>query len=116
MSSDTSSSSIAAPPTAIQPPSHEADSDPPSASASDSTAVDSGATEPELLCRGHRKQICSTRLADFVTNTVHSTPFPIEHFVSCTGFSETHKAYLFAITNAKEPKSYAQAVKDENCR
>ncbi|CAA7040888.1 unnamed protein product [Microthlaspi erraticum] len=87
-----------------------------SESISVTSAADINATEPELLGRGHRKRLPSTRLADFVTNTVHSTPFPIEHFVSCTGFSETHKAYLFAITSAKEPKSYAQAIKDENWR
>lgn len=48
--------------------------------------------EEEQLGRGHIKKIKSTRVKDFVENTIHMTSCcPIEDFVSRDQFSESHR-------------------------
>ncbi|XP_010518640.1 PREDICTED: uncharacterized protein LOC104793917 [Camelina sativa] len=40
-------------------------------------------------------------------------PYPIAAVVSCSRFSENHKVFLAAITSAHEPRSFAEAMKDD---
>lgn len=73
--------------------------------------------EAETLGRGYRTKMRSTRLRDFVGNTVHATSFyPIEDFVSCDRFSADRICFLAAITFNTIPRHYAQAVEDEHFR
>lgn len=96
--------------------------------------------EPEVrkqeaeLGRGLREKIPSVKLRDYVSynsvcqeNPHHdltscdiepssmvpgtcSTPYPLVNYVSDVNFSESHKAFLAAITKGGEPKSYEEAV------
>ncbi|GER50180.1 glutamyl-tRNA(Gln) amidotransferase subunit A [Striga asiatica] len=84
------------------------------------------------LGRGHRTKIPSTRLKDFVVDTVCSstapptaspepspssgTPYPIAHYLSCESFSPAYRAFLAAVASAVEPRSYADAVTDPRWR
>lgn len=85
----------------------------------------------ELLGQGHREKRGSVLLRDFVLHTVkvmspsanslghrHSSgsPYPIAQYVNCDKFSMHHRAFLAAITTGVEPKSFAEAVKDERWR
>lgn len=73
--------------------------------------------EEQILGRGHRQKIKSTRLKDFVANTIHATScYPIEDFISCDRFSKSHRIYLAAVTDNVVPQHYSQAVLDPNFR
>lgn len=52
---------------------------------------------------------------DHAQSSLHqdsSTVHPLAHFVSYDKFTNTHKAFLTAITKNNEPKHFKQAVKD----
>lgn len=82
--------------------------------------------------RGHRIKKPSSRLKDFITNTVRvinpvtspkiapskssGTPFPIANYVNCDKFSVRHTNFLAAITTRTEPRSFKEAVKDPGWR
>lgn len=71
----------------------------------------------EFLGHGHRQKKKSTRLKDFVANTIHETScYPLKDFMSCDNFSEHHRQYLTGITSNPIPQHYAQAMEDENFR
>lgn len=82
--------------------------------------------------RGHRNKMPSTRLQDFVTNTIcklspstsssppstpsSGTPYPISHYVDCHNFSVQYRHFLAAIIAGIEPQTYTEAMKDERWR
>ncbi|CAA7036695.1 unnamed protein product [Microthlaspi erraticum] len=76
--------------------------------------------EPELLGRGQRRKTQSVTLRNFVINTAQSkllsspsggkSTYPISNYVNCHRFSQTHQAYLVAITENVEPKSFKTAM------
>lgn len=81
----------------------------------------------ENLGRGHRVKIPSTKLQDFVTNTISKicpsncsiassrpsgTPYPLSEYVNYANFSPQHRYFLAAVSAAIEPQSFAKAVKD----
>jgi hypothetical protein len=81
----------------------------------------------ELLGRGHKHKIPSTRLRDCITHTVQKmspsshlpapssssgTAYPIAHYANLENFSLVHRAYLAGLDHDKEPTTYTQAVKD----
>ncbi|XP_010552807.1 PREDICTED: uncharacterized protein LOC104823078 [Tarenaya hassleriana] len=80
----------------------------------------------EELGRGKRTRFPSTRLHDYVTNTVQvsrSSPaqpdsrisgslYPFAHSVNCVRFSPAHRAFLVAVTDGFEPRSYKEALRD----
>ena len=71
----------------------------------------------EPLGRGHRPKIKSTRLKDFVANTIHETScYPIEDFLSCDRFSSEHRCFLASVTKNDVLRHYSQAVEDPNFR
>lgn len=43
-------------------------------------------------------------------NATSGTRYPIEHYVSCARFSQTHAGFLAAVTAGDEPSTYKQAV------
>ncbi|KAI5417592.1 hypothetical protein KIW84_042265 [Lathyrus oleraceus] len=79
------------------------------------------------LGRGHRVKIPSTKLQDFVTNTISKmcplncsiapsrpsgTPYPLSEYVNYANFSPQHRHFLVVVSVAIEPQSFAEAVKD----
>lgn len=80
--------------------------------------------------RGLREKKPSTRLQDYVLNTVQrqedyaggeyefefDSLYGIEQFLSCDKFSAAHTAFLAAVTDCVEPKSFAEVMKDERWR
>jgi len=77
--------------------------------------------EPELLGKGKRKKTQPVRLADYATTLLHQphpsvTPYPLDNYVSSSQFSAAYQAYVFAISLGIEPKSYKEAILDENWR
>lgn len=93
--------------------------------------------EPELG-RGCREKVPSVRLKDYVSYNAQylreqphhdlttsapqsepsstgpgNTPYPIETYISDERFSPDHKAFLAAITNEREPRSYKEAVQQK---
>ncbi|XP_021748580.1 uncharacterized protein LOC110714381 [Chenopodium quinoa] len=81
--------------------------------------------------RGHRQKFVSTKLKGFVThaqvtrNSPSSSPapvapppsgmpYPIAHYVSCDKFSAKHQNFVAAITAGKEPRSFKEAMCDED--
>lgn len=49
-----------------------------------------------------------------VSSQASSTVHPLSHYVSFEQFSNTHKAFLYAINNHDEPKHFHQAAQNEN--
>ena len=87
----------------------------------------------EATGKGKRKKFPSTKLHDYVTNTVRlvspsppassSTPikssgmsYPITHFVNCERFSVGHKNFLAVVSVGVEPRSVKEAMKDPKWR
>jgi hypothetical protein len=85
----------------------------------------------EELGRGHRIKIPSTRLQDYITDTISKigpsqssnaqsrssgTPYPLAHYVNYANFSPRHKHFLAAISAGIEPQTFAEAVKYERWR
>ena len=93
--------------------------------------------EPELG-RGCREKVSSVRLKDYVSYNAQylreqphhdlttpapqsepsstgpgNTPYPIENYISDERFSPDHKAFLAAITNEREPRSYKEAAQQK---
>ncbi|GAA0163351.1 transmembrane signal receptor [Lithospermum erythrorhizon] len=83
--------------------------------------------------RGKRRKMPSSKLRDYVTNTVKvmspsppsclppsvktsGTSFLITRFVNCNRFSLRHRMFLGAITTGLEPRSYKEAMKDKGWR
>ncbi|KAK1440796.1 hypothetical protein QVD17_06628 [Tagetes erecta] len=79
--------------------------------------------------RQQRIKIRPKRLGDFVVdlppsidhalptaNQQPSTVHSLAHFISYNKFSNNHKAFLAAISSTDEPKTFKQAVQDENWR
>ncbi|KAJ8639809.1 hypothetical protein MRB53_016503 [Persea americana] len=75
------------------------------------SVVDSETPE-EQLGRGHRTKLPSSKLRDYVTNTIKSvkppacssqqssssgTPYPIAHYVNCDKFSLRHRIFLAVV-------------------
>ena len=88
-------------------------------------------TETGPFGRGHRIKQPSTRLRDYVTNTIqklspfcssssltHSSgaPYSLAHYVNCEKFSLAHRVFLAAITQHQEPATYGEAVRDSKWR
>lgn len=90
----------------------------------DSTNTDTTApTTTTELGRGLRTKKPSTRLADFVINTVSLTPltafassessgtvYPISDYYTTARFSESHCSYLEALSLVVEPRSFREAI------
>nr|XP_043630482.1 subtilisin-like protease [Erigeron canadensis] len=88
------------------------------------------ATEPQIEERPARNKTQPSRFKDFVVQVPpsvnHPAPtssqvastvcYPISSFVSYEKFSTNHKAFLTAITNNDEPKSFKQASQDVHWR
>lgn len=77
--------------------------------------------EPELLGSGMRRKRKPTRLADYVATLLHNpppsvTPYPLDNYLSSEHFSDNYQAFLAIITSVVEPRSYAEAILDENWR
>lgn len=87
--------------------------------------------EKEQMGRGYRTKLPSSRLKDFVTNTIRTmspsnrslsslpssgSPYPIAHYVNCNNFSLAHRVFLAAIEQEKEPMTYNEGVKDHRWR
>lgn len=85
----------------------------------------------EELEKGHRIKIPSVKLRDYITHTVRklspspsppssqyssSTPYPVSHYVSCDMFSMKHRRFVAAITLARQPAHFAEAVQDAKWR
>lgn len=82
-------------------------------------------SDAPLLGRGHRSKQSSSRLCDFMTNTIKrlspsscsSSPkansgelYPITNYVNCDNFYLAHRVFLASISQEKEPISYTEAV------
>ncbi|CAA7032085.1 unnamed protein product [Microthlaspi erraticum] len=108
----------------ISPSSSSTTSSPCSSLPANSPTVSTSSDEvvqapPEILGRGQRKKTQSVTLKNFVVNTAQSTflrksgtpaTYPIGNYVNCNRFSETHTAYLVAITENIEPRSFKTAM------
>ncbi|XP_076918557.1 uncharacterized protein LOC143579028 [Bidens hawaiensis] len=83
--------------------------------------------EHEEPIREKRSRTRPARLNDYVvnlppsidqtspeSNQQSSTVYPIANFISYYKFSDSHKAFLTAISLNDEPKTFKQAVQDEN--
>lgn len=86
-------------------------------------------TEPENMGRGQRTRMPSSRLRDYVVNTVTTIPvvtpslpssapqppsgslFPLSDYLSYDRFSSSHRSYLIALTINIEPKHFREAMK-----
>lgn len=86
-------------------------------------------TEHELLGRGHRIRIPSTRFQDYVINTVTAIPtltpslpsstpqlssgslFPLSDYLSYDRICPMHCSYLVALASNIEPRSFKEAMK-----
>jgi hypothetical protein len=84
-----------------------------------------------MLGRGHRIKQPSTRLQHYVTNTARKlspsnrppspkansgAPYPITNYVNYDHFSIAHRVFLSAVSQEKEPITYADAMKDSRWR
>ncbi|KAL1190609.1 Retrovirus-related Pol polyprotein from transposon RE2 [Cardamine amara subsp. amara] len=72
----------------------------------------------EKLGRGLRPKNPPVKLADYVTNLLYEpypsmTPYPIDNYLSDSCFSESMKAFIFAVTSTTEPRHYQEAIKDK---
>lgn len=76
--------------------------------------------QDQNLRRSTRPRTQSVILRGFVTNTALSKPvptstqatssYPISEFISCDRFTQSHQAFLAAITEGYEPKSFQDAM------
>lgn len=92
------------------------------------TPAEIGNQIPEAqLGRGHRTKKTSSKLQGYVTSTMmilpktdnispvqptSSNPYPLHNYLSSNRFSSPHCSYLAAITDATEPNTFGQAMKD----
>ena len=108
------------------PPSTNSQLSPPSDDPTSSSTTDMG--------RGHRPKLPSTRLRDYVTNSVRvsgmdppssvpdpsssssGTPYPLAHYVNCDKFSSNYRKFLAALISTQEPRSFKEAMKDAGWR
>lgn len=87
------------------------------------------ARHPAQNTRPERTRTKPTRLQEFEVelppsidhshshvNTASSTVHPLSHFVSYKNFTNSHKAYLSAISSQDEPKHFSKAVKNQHLR
>ncbi|CAA7037673.1 unnamed protein product [Microthlaspi erraticum] len=88
--------------------------------------VDNEADVVEELGRGYREKKVSTRLKDFVLNTVVDpndptevtvafedevdVEYPLSHYLDSSKFSPSHRAFLAAITAGAEPTLFGDVV------
>lgn len=97
----------------------------------DATATSAEQNSNEIIGRGRRHKIPSTRLKDYVVDTVTSsqtyslsssilapqpssgTAYPLCNFVSCDRFSQKHLDFLVTLSATMEQRSFAEAMKDE---
>lgn len=96
----------------------------------DSTdAAAASAIEPEHMGRGQRTRMPSSRLRDYVVNTVTTIPvstpslpssapqpfsgslFPLSDYLSYDRFSPSYCSYLIALKTNIEPRSFREAMK-----
>lgn len=75
------------------------------------------------LGRGHRHRRVPAKLQDYVLNTVLANmnapspaKYPLSTYVDFSVFSESHCQFLAVITLVYEPKSFKEAMEDENWR
>lgn len=75
------------------------------------------------LGRGHRQKTIPTKLHDYMLNTVLAEAnipptalYSISTYIDCSVFSESHCHFLAAITIAYEPRTFKEAMLDENWR
>ncbi|KAJ9561136.1 LOW QUALITY PROTEIN: hypothetical protein OSB04_006296 [Centaurea solstitialis] len=94
----------------------------------DDTAVEQPHNESRAP-RSTRVKLPSSRLQDYevtlppsvdhakpVPDRTSSTTYHLSNYVSYNKFSASHKAFLAAITSVNEPKSFEEAMQDENWR
>ena len=117
----------ASPPTAAP---QNADTSHNTAASSHTTAPSSNnSSSDSFLGRGHRAKLPSTRLRDYVTNTIvapssesspsvfgsatsSGTPYPLAHYINCNNFSVNYRKFLAALISTQEPRSFEEAMKD----
>ncbi|KAG7539387.1 Reverse transcriptase RNA-dependent DNA polymerase [Arabidopsis suecica] len=92
-----------------------------SPSSTSSSPATAPPVETERLGKGCRAKQPPVRLADYVTTILHqpfpsATPYPLDNYLSSSGFSDNYQAFLLAITSGHEPRSYNEAILDENWR
>lgn len=63
-----------------------------------------------------RNYVTNTGTSRALQNTNASSAYPIHNYIDCNKFSVKHLAFMVAITENIEPKSYVQAVGDERWR
>lgn len=96
-----------------------------------SLVEDVGASQQEVLGRGHRQKIPSSRLHDYIVNTVsldtslsHSEKspsqqpssgslYPISDVLSCEKFSPRYRSFLASLESLQIPRSFQEAVRDK---
>ncbi|XP_074289516.1 uncharacterized protein LOC141614672 [Silene latifolia] len=82
---------------------------------------------PDTMGRGHRTKFPNSNLKDFVVKTtrpsthvltatspVSGTRYPIANYVNCDRFAPHHQVFLSAVTKSHEPRSFNEAMQDEN--
>lgn len=92
-------------------------------------ATEQTETNPEILGRGQRTKIPSTRYRDYVINSVTAIPtltpslpssipqissgssFPLSDYLTYNRLSSEHCSYLITLTTTMEPKSFREAMK-----
>jgi len=78
----------------------------------------------EQLGRGKRQRTHSVKLKEFVIETGNpktkknksTSEYLIANYVDCERFSESHKAYMVAITQGVEAKSFKKAMEDDRLK
>ena len=75
------------------------------------------------LGRGLQNKSLPAKLNDYGLHTISplvtcqaTAPYSLEFYIDCSNFSESHCAFLAAISSLAEPRSYKQAILDENWR
>lgn len=64
-------------------------------------------TRPKQLPKRLLDYSCKLNLA-----TIHTTPYPIQCYISYDNTSSLHQSYIFSIAAVAEPTTYAQASQD----
>ena len=80
------------------------------------TRVKRNRSQPAHLSDYHVELPSSVDHANPAPSKESSTVHPLSNFVSYEKFSESHKAFLAAITSSDEPRNFNQAIQDERCK
>ncbi|XP_021741132.1 uncharacterized protein LOC110707407 [Chenopodium quinoa] len=88
-------------------------------------------TNEEMLGRGKRVKFLSTKLCDYVTHTIpknkapplssaesssSGTIYPITYFLNYDRFSSKHRNCIAAVTEARIPRTFQEAMRHEGWR